>query len=399
MARRSESECNICDLPDDLLMDILSRLPPKSLIDCKRVSREFGILVSTLIHSPTRPRQISGLFIVTKNQSTATEAIWYCNLRDDRNGYNLHFLPCHPATRLEDHRHGFLLCSSERPNYQLYVCNPVTRQLDTVPPPPPPPPPLNSVNFQDDDFIVTEKFCLVLDESPDVLSHYKVVQFVILSPPEIPKPESNVAVGSSKDEHDDPSEDLYVYVYSSRTGQWSESKAYIKGVDFMLLDEPCVFLYGALFLPADPSQVLLFDVEEEYCEVFKLPNDLGVKCSHCLGECEGCLCYAYHNGSEMQVLKIDRRNSNEWVLKHSINLDHIAFVDSDSETKEQLDILAFHPNLDAIFLGNSGHFFCYDFNSGASESIVNHGDFLDVLFRVFPFLECLRFLANANQNG
>lgn len=164
-------------------------------------------------------------------------------------------------------------------------------------------------------------------------------------------------MGSSKDQHDDLPADLYVHVYSSRTGQWAESKAYIKGVDFILWDEPCVFLYGALFLPADPSQVLLFDVEEDYCEVFKLPNDLGEKCSHCFGECEGCLCYAYHNGSKMQVLMIDGRNTNEWALKHSINLDDIEFVDSDSETKKQLDILAFHPNLDAIFLRNRGHFF------------------------------------------
>ncbi|KAJ8617272.1 hypothetical protein MRB53_013458 [Persea americana] len=149
----------------------------------------------------------------------------------------------------------------------------------------------------------------------------------------------------------------------------------------------------------DPSQVLLFDVEEDYCEVFKLPNDLGEKCSHCFGECEGCLCYAYHNGFEMLVLMIDGRNTNEWALKHSINLDDIEFVDSDSETKKQLDILAFDPNLDAIFLRNRGHFFCYDFNSRALQSIVNREDPFDMLFRVFPFSECLRFLANANQNG
>ncbi|KAJ8617269.1 hypothetical protein MRB53_013455 [Persea americana] len=271
--------------------------------------------------------------------------------------------------------------------------NPLNRPLENQPLT------LNSVKFQDYDFLATENLCLVLDESPDVFSHYKVVQFVILYPPEIPKRESNIHVGSSKDQHDDLPADLYVHVYSSRTGQWAESKAYIKGVDFILWDEPCVFLYGALFLPADPSQVLLFDVEEDYCEVFKLPNDLGEKCSHCLGECEGCLCFAYHNGSKMQVLMIDGRNTNEWALKHSIDLDDIEFVDSDSETKKQLDILAFDPNLDAIFLRNRGHFFCYDFNSGALQSIVNREDPFDMLSRVFPFSECLRFLANANQNG
>ncbi|XXG58522.1 hypothetical protein AAC387_Pa04g0819 [Persea americana] len=185
MARRSESERNICDLPNELLMNILSRLPPKSLIFCKWMSRAFGILVSTLIHSPTRPRQISGLFIGIMNQSTAIESVWYCNIKDDRNSYRLQFLPCHPATRLNNHCHGFLLCSSQRTNNQLYVCNPVTRQLENQPSPLTP----NSVKFKEDDFLATENFCLVLDESPDAFSHYKVVQFVILYPPEIPKRE------------------------------------------------------------------------------------------------------------------------------------------------------------------------------------------------------------------
>lgn len=96
-------------------------------------------------------------------------------------------------------------------------------------------------------------------------------------------------------------------------------------------------------------------------------------------------------------------STSKWVFRHSVNLFDIGFllpsVDTDLITEEWQGILAFHPNLDAIFLSNKGHFFCYDFNSGASQSIVIHGDPSDMLFRVFPFSECLRFLANANQNG
>lgn len=48
-------------------------------------------------------------------------------------------------------------------------------------------------------------------------------------------------------------------------------------------------------------------------------NPIGAKDSH------GCLNYAYHNGSAMEVWVTTSINNGEWVLKRRLNLDDIEF--------------------------------------------------------------------------
>eukprot|EP00268_Persea_americana_P008186 TRINITY_DN13158_c1_g1_i1.p1 TRINITY_DN13158_c1_g1~~TRINITY_DN13158_c1_g1_i1.p1 ORF type:complete len:153 (+),score=21.75 TRINITY_DN13158_c1_g1_i1:174-632(+) len=148
----------------------------------------------------------------------------------------------------------------------------------------------------------------------------------------------------------------------------------------------------------------MFYVEEEYCGVLDLPIDLGILWffqSDCLGESEECLRFAHHNGLEMGVWVIDDMDSSEWVLVHKISFADIEFpgplADSDFVTKDRVDILAFHPNSDAIFLSYRGDFFCYDFNSKALENFMCYhpSATVDMLFQVYPFLECICSLANA----
>ncbi|XXG58529.1 hypothetical protein AAC387_Pa04g0823 [Persea americana] len=356
---------SICNLGNDVLMNILSRLPPKSLTICKCVSKTFRLLVSTLIHSPTRPRPMSGLFVGMVNlRKGCIEAFDYFRRIDDEivdihdvieMDDSISFLPC-PDIQIVDCHNGFLRCSSNNIGDldKYYVCNPVTRQWVALPQSPKPKP-SDSSSFHD------AKFALVLDESSDVLfTHFKVVEFVVVHG-ENSKDEDedplDVDIDYSEDEDEDPLDDLYVYVYSSQTGQWAESKAYLKGVNLTLLKKPPVFLNGVLFLLADPSQVLMFHVEEEYCGVLDLPIDLGILWffqSNCLGESEECLRFAHHNGLEMGVWVLDDMDSSEWVLVHKISFADIEFpgplADSDFVTKDPMDILAFHPNSDAIFL-------------------------------------------------
>eukprot|EP00268_Persea_americana_P042249 TRINITY_DN4228_c0_g1_i3.p1 TRINITY_DN4228_c0_g1~~TRINITY_DN4228_c0_g1_i3.p1 ORF type:complete len:422 (+),score=60.69 TRINITY_DN4228_c0_g1_i3:265-1530(+) len=410
----SSPEGSFCCLTEDLLMDILSRLPPKSLVTCKSVSKAFHRLVSTLIHSPTVPGPLSGLFIGQVDLiQEEMESYEYFNLPgngvylDDEINMedSLSFLPCDPDTRVFDCRDGIILCGNADSDDGdiCYVCNPVTKQWVALPPPP------------KHGFSSTCNYdvnlALALDGSSDVfVSHYKVFLFVTLSSENL-KPELDVNVESSKDGNEEQLTDLYVHVYSSKTGQWVESNGYSIGISFRLLEKRAVFLNGALLLPADPSLFLKFDVEEEYIEVMNLPTYSDTPQfipSICLGESQGCLNYAYHNGSKMEVWMGEIENS-EWVVKHRIKLDDIEFPEpledpdffEDSINEEPLDILAIHPTKDAIFLRNQGVFLCYDFTSGAIDTVMryDYGATVSMCYWVFSFSECLRSLANAHPRS
>ncbi|RWR91301.1 F-box-like protein [Cinnamomum micranthum f. kanehirae] len=405
----SSSEGSFCYLTNDLLMDILSRLPPKSLVACKSVSKTFHRLVSTIIHSPTVPRPFSGLFIVEVDPTQGTmESFEYFNLKingADLDDESLSFLPCDPDTRIIDCRGGLLLCASTNSNSveedECYVCNPVTKQWVALPPPP-------KHGFSSN-YKFDVNLALVLDESSDVfVSHYKVFLFVTLNGENL-KSELDVNVESSKDGNEEPLTDLYVHVYSSKTGQWVESNGYSIGISFRLLEKRAEFLNGALLLPADPSLFLKFDVEEEYIEVMNLPTYSDTQQfipSICLGESQGCLNYAYHNGSKMEVWMGE---NSEWVVKHRINLDDVEFPEpledpvffEDPIIEEPLDILAFHPTKDAIFLRNQGVFLCYDFTNGAFDIVMryDYGATISMCYWVFSFSECLRSLANAHPRS
>ncbi|XXG58520.1 hypothetical protein AAC387_Pa04g0817 [Persea americana] len=360
MAVCRASASNIFNLDNDILMDILSRLPPKRLIMCKVVSKTFHLLVSTLIHSPTRPRPFSGLFLLQMVYRGYLEFFRY--LRKVEIGVNivmtdvLKFLPCHPNTRVHDIRDGFLLCSTKNKSYhrrEYYVCNPITRQWVHLPRPPKH---YGNCNIE-------LKSALVLDEPSDVFfCHYKVVEFATTHG-RTPHSDLDIMIDPSKGwEEKIPLMDLNVCVYSSRTGQWVESNACLKDIKFCLSEEKSsVFVNGALFLPANPAQVLMFDVKEEYFKVLDLPTDLLIswffQCG-CLGESEGCLTCACHNGLEMRVWKIDGVDS-DWVLMRKIDLNDFGLPDDWKDAQDPLDILAVHPNLDDVFLRSHKDFFRY----------------------------------------
>ncbi|XXG58530.1 hypothetical protein AAC387_Pa04g0824 [Persea americana] len=395
----SSPEGSFCCLTEDLLMDILSRLPPKPLVTCKSVSKTFHRLVSTLIHSPTVPGPLSGLFIGQVDLiQEEMESYEYFNLPgngvylDDEINMedSLSFLPCDPDTRVFDCRDGIILCGNADSDDGdiCYVCNPVTKQWVVLPPPP------------KHGFSSTCNYdvnlALALDGSSDVfVSHYKVFLFVTLT-------------DVTKDENGEPLTYLYVHVYSSKTGQWVVSNGYLIGTRLRPLHKRVVFLNGALFLAADPSLFLMFDVEEQYISVTNLPTNSDTPefiTSVCFGESQGALHYAYHNDSKMEVWMFEE---SEWVVKHKINLKNIGFpkplLDVDLYEfpidVEPVDILAFHPTKDAIFLRNQGDFLCYDFTSGALETVMrcDSGATVSMWYLVFPFSKCLRILANAHQS-
>ncbi|XXG73384.1 hypothetical protein AAC387_Pa07g2312 [Persea americana] len=270
------------DIGDDIWIEILSRLHPKTLTRLKCTSKTWHRLASTVILLSQIKTPISGFFIRRVRLSTRKESIRYHH-HPTATGqssccadYTLSFLPSHPHTTILDSRHGFLLCSSSsedlRNNY--YICNPVTRQWLCLPNP------RNriigKVTYSCNHFVFLSA-TLVFDDGPSHVSSdqykYRVVRFVLGSGIDIRDYEEGEDE-QEKDMNNNGGQYLCIDIYSSETGHWTKSKASFKrGRFFYLLNRPSVLLDGAIYMLAAPQLLLRFHVKEECFEFIDLPYD------------------------------------------------------------------------------------------------------------------------------
>ncbi|KAG5402915.1 hypothetical protein IGI04_009034 [Brassica rapa subsp. trilocularis] len=137
----------VADL-DDVLLHILSFLPIKTLIKCKRVSKRWRSLItnpnfSNRIISSKHPLPISGLYL----KGTRDIEYRFVSLLDDDDEVNEQRLSLSSPLRFADHpspiivmqsTNGLLLCKCTCPpnhfNRNFYVYNPTTKQKTLLPP-------------------------------------------------------------------------------------------------------------------------------------------------------------------------------------------------------------------------------------------------------------------------
>ncbi|XXG73397.1 hypothetical protein AAC387_Pa07g2321 [Persea americana] len=243
-------------IDDDVLMEIVSRLPPKPQTRFKSVSKTWHSLVSSIILHSKPESPLSGLFIQMKASFRRTGSTHYLPIRDDDDETytdpTFSFLPSHPPKCIVDSRDGFILLSSSPTNSRqnkYSLCNPVTRQWLSLPLPP-----IRVCRNSAGSLRV--HVALVFDD-PKYLSsrEFKVIRFC--SGPVI----DMVTSAGGEDYNPLPHRgvDLCVDIYSSKTGQWAQSKASVKNrPTFYLLDWPPVLFDGAIYLSAAPQQVLRY---------------------------------------------------------------------------------------------------------------------------------------------
>ena len=126
-------------LTDDLVLEILSRLPLKSFCRFKCVCKSWFAFSSDSRHILKLPRTPAGLFY---QRCEYRDAIHLARLplSDREIDTSLSFVPCHDHLRLMACTNGLLLCcyegfSSYFPDISLsIVCNPATQQWIALPP-------------------------------------------------------------------------------------------------------------------------------------------------------------------------------------------------------------------------------------------------------------------------
>ncbi|XXG50542.1 hypothetical protein AAC387_Pa02g4534 [Persea americana] len=399
-AIRSTKHCgdgrsSSCDLNDDLLIAILSKSPPRSLLRFMSVSKSWRSLISsTFSLRPLGP--VSGLLYRTGSRSNPwNEKKGYIDLSDACNSncrkarepwscnsncmeviesWSGTFLGA-PNDRLSKVQYCnglFLLYSESIFPMRYHICNPAINQCFALPEPPLHP---NLKRFMS---ISTLAF------DPSLSPHYKVVRFSS----DIPCSESTI----------------HVDIFSSKERKWIDPKVLPETLSlFKLHYSDSVFMNGALHFIIPPNNTLYsFDVEELSGRTIKLPKSPSTFDIHYFGKCQDHLFYinSAYDHAEMRIWMLQNLETGEWLLKHTIL----------SEDTEKLPVavithphdglpprrLTFHPNLEVIFMDFQGKILSYHFGSKMSdnerwEEVCTFGIDRYVNLLV-PYSRCLSFL-------
>ncbi|KQJ99615.1 hypothetical protein BRADI_3g44280v3 [Brachypodium distachyon] len=312
---------------EDLVVDILSRLPIKSLCRSKGVSRAWRDLISHPDNRSKFPHTLVGFF----HSSFCCErfpvsALHFINISGKGRPVispSFAFLPKHESIVLLDCCNGLLLCHLQAQGAARYVvCNPTTKKWAMLP---------------DSGLAVADKMSVArLGFDPAVSSHFHVFEFL-----------------------EEGSEDMVVAleVYSSETGGWVHKQiGWADAISFLDPESATVFLNGSLHFVSLVPAIAVVDTEGEtwriipVCDIEddRLLPDLGF-----VQQSQGCLHYANfeRHGARFRlvVYVLEAYGSQEWKLKHSAEASSIFQGRTSVDLMWSFKWMSIHPECNLIF--------------------------------------------------
>ncbi|CAM0885618.1 unnamed protein product [Alopecurus aequalis] len=314
-------------LTDDILADIISRVPYKSTCFCKCVSTRWRDLISHPYYRKKMPQSIIGFFY--ENYDYVQLHSCFTNVSgqgDPLVDPLLPFLPEFEMLRTIDCCNGLLLCSFYRQNdpdkLDYVVCNPATEKWVAVP---------------GTDWSREAVVRLVFD--PAVSSHFHVCEFV----------EEEHLVN---DDDIGPNQCISaVMIYSSKTGVWSHKDNAWSGYDIEIPPySKSVLFRGVLYLCAFDHTLVALDMERTNWKVIPLPAP------ECCGNfyydiylSQGQLYFAHNVDSELSIWVLDEPSSENWTLKHNVSRWQI-FGREYSSYAAGYSVFSIHPEHSLIFI-------------------------------------------------
>ncbi|WVZ62210.1 LOW QUALITY PROTEIN: hypothetical protein U9M48_011980 [Paspalum notatum var. saurae] len=308
MGRRRPKGSALAGLPDDLLLEILSRLPVKDLHRSKCVSRDWNFLI--VCHRDKLPQTLLGFFCGEDPKIRDHYIEYYPDEEedsdeDDYSEYDDAWNVPHDIDNIRLLRscNGLLLFEhgSNSKTLGYIVCNPATEQWVAVPSDWTPANPHDNRAY------------LVYD--PAVSHHFHIVIFW----------------------HEDKGYRslLTVHAYSSDSGVWShsetdwseeEKKGELERWRCQIrrkpgLSEPGAVVNGALFLLSGEHRVIEVDVQGRTQWIIPAPfrmGDGGGRCSvHFIGQSQGhlyCISHASDaHGDGLSIWVLEDYDTQEWV--------------------------------------------------------------------------------------
>lgn len=292
----------------DILFDVLSRIPVKSLLDLKCISKEWHHIISSrsFIKAQLENNEpiLTGFILQEKfmwcNEDIKTVSYIPVPSVETRTRGNkkvhqmvFNFLP-EDVVVLSSCK-GLVCCRSCFPccgEPSLYVCNPSNKQW---------------IKLEWFAYDRNESIALAFDFDPskdsfDISTKFKLVR-----------------VKQVEELH------LAFQLYSSETGSWRESNE-ICQCGNSLIKNKGIYIDGVLHWLTDGDQVLTFDVEKELSWLISVPVpsfEFRAIPEACIGESEGKLHYVLISEEGLHVWYLEDYYEFKWTLKHCKSLEEI----------------------------------------------------------------------------
>ncbi|KAM3245572.1 hypothetical protein ACQJBY_056729 [Aegilops geniculata] len=283
------------DLPEALIIEIMSRLPLTSLCCCKCVDTDWRDLISNPENLKKLPQTLAGFFFDTEDNGRSPKVARHFDNVDKGPEIDPSFSFLPPELefiKMEDYCDGLLLCCSSQHPFRRLVCNPATERWVVLP------------ALPADSGCVPQQDTFHLAFDRDVSSHFHVFHIVFKG--EIVWKDQHRVAG--------------INIYSSGTGSWSFKES---GWDSntSICHKKHVFHQGMLHFLSFESTVVSVDVEGEKWREIPVPevverSELGI-----LGRSQGHLHYMLHKESHfiVSIWCLEKYDSDEWTLKHRLD--------------------------------------------------------------------------------
>ncbi|KAJ3678019.1 hypothetical protein LUZ60_001822 [Juncus effusus] len=314
---------------DDLLVEILVRLPLKSLSRFKCVSKSWHRLISDNYLQKRLPLISTGVFFRSEADQFKEPKYAYTSQNGTIQDFKLNFFPFHEESTIVDGCNGLLLYyTSVLRTY--YVVNTTTKRWVSLP-------------------IFHKRTQLsLLAFDPYSSSQYKVVCFT--------KFRKNSAE---------------VEIYSSETNKWDQHEIRF-GVETDAMSATMHYFNGILYVLAYPNFVASINFTKISCDLIQLPEPMNRDGK--IGHSQGNLYYAHIDGDKIKIWMLkDLKSSKEWKLKHEINLREMTTERNDGREQNQINLLAFHPEKDLVYLWVPGKMICYNLSETKLEGVWEFG--------------------------
>ncbi|XP_047096557.1 F-box protein At5g07610-like [Lolium rigidum] len=347
-------------LPEDALVEILSRVPYRSLRRFKCVSKPWLALCSATDIRRRSPQTLSGFFhfgvdgLMFHNLSGRGPPMVDPSLPFLRRSYK--------RVTVEQCCSSLLLCQcagkSCSEEYDYVVCNPATERCHLLPP-----------------IVLPDGQPHTLDPSNIFLGFDTAApsSFLVFAP-----------MSSYCDEFAE------VAIYSSDTRRWTFVQSNWGGKTFLVGNPECVFLNGIMHMTTHHSSVATVDAEGKVWRTIEIPGVMPNRYDNAMasiGQSQGRL-HAwridYHHDCQLYVWVLVDYESGKWSLKHTVNVLELFRMHCRKDV-ESYTMFAIHPECDLIFLTDGEEMtMSYDMDNQKVHVICTSEEFLGGL----PYTPC-----------
>ncbi|KAJ7975358.1 F-box protein [Quillaja saponaria] len=289
----------IGSLNDDILFNVLRRLPTKTLLGLKCVSKGWCHLTSdrSFIQAQLLNMEpiLSGFIFQERFKwcNKDINTISFISLGTEQKVHRMVFSFLPEDVVVLASCNGLVCCRSCNPTQDpaIYVCNPSNKEW---------------VRFEWTDYDKHASIGLAFDQpqSPfDISAKYNVVRV--------------------KQFHNDYEKLFFTFeIFSSETGEWRKSNE-ICHCNNNLIKNKGIYIGGVLHWLTDGDEILTFSVDKELAWLISVPVpavEFKTVPEACIGESEGKLHYIMITEEGLQVWYLEDYYESKWTLKHSKSL-------------------------------------------------------------------------------